>query len=158
MNMQIYVDVVYVNMQKHHFTHAHICWLWISHSCVLLGPQRVVGCWRLGMLRDQLAIIPFAVYPILALIWMVIRKATMYEVQDLPVKLELWLQLMLQALFLYDIFKIPSFLKKAPVFGRKTYLFPRVSHHSKISYCFQAFVRDVSLPAVYRNVRTPRQD
>jgi hypothetical protein len=32
--------------------------------------------------RDQLAIVPFAVYPVLAVIWMAIRRTTLREVQD----------------------------------------------------------------------------
>jgi len=32
--------------------------------------------------RDQLAIVPFAVYPVLAVIWMAIRRGTLREVQD----------------------------------------------------------------------------
>eukprot|EP00435_Cladocopium_sp_Y103_P007679 s2551_g2.t1 len=37
-------------------------------------------------MEDQLAIVPFAVYPVLALIWMAIRRATLHEVQDAKVK------------------------------------------------------------------------
>ena len=33
--------------------------------------------------RDQLAIVPFAVYPVLAVSWMAIRRATLREVQDI---------------------------------------------------------------------------
>jgi len=37
-------------------------------------------------MEDQLAIVPFAVYPILAIVWMLLRKATLKEVQDAKVK------------------------------------------------------------------------
>lgn len=37
-------------------------------------------------MEDQLAIVPFAVYPVLAVIWMAIRRTTLREVQDAKVK------------------------------------------------------------------------
>ena len=37
-------------------------------------------------MEDQLAIVPFAVYPILAAIWMVLRRHVMKQVQEEKVK------------------------------------------------------------------------
>ena len=52
-----------------------------SHEAAKHGGHHLVSRPDLR-LRDQLAIVPFAVYPILAIIWMLLRRATLKEVQD----------------------------------------------------------------------------